>query len=70
MKNLFLLVSFAALVALVLSQFSFEIAISLLFAAGLGAICIHDYGRDKSGFADAAVRLAELRRCERLGLAA
>jgi len=70
MKNLFVLVSFAAFVVCVLSQFGFEIAISLLFAAGLGAISVHDYRREKSGFVDPAVRLAELRRCERLGLAA
>jgi hypothetical protein len=70
MKTFFLLASVAAFVALAFSQFSFELAISVPFAAGLGAIAVHDYRRAKSSFADASVHLAELRRCERLGLAA
>ncbi|MEO5958464.1 MAG: hypothetical protein ABIZ49_00225, partial [Opitutaceae bacterium] len=71
MKTLLALASIAASVAFVLFQFSFEISVSLLFAAGFAAIVISDYTRPvRSLVAAPAAEAVALRRKERFGLAA
>ena len=69
MKTLPILALLAAFVAFVLISFSFEIALSVVFATGLAAIVIGDYSRAIRASALRPVRVVA-QRTERFGLAA
>jgi len=67
MKTLPVIVLIAAAVAFVVTAFSFQVSVSLLFAAGFAKIVIADYHRATRPLSLTALALA---RTERLGLAA
>ena len=70
MKTLLASVLIAALGAFALSVLSFEVAVSLAFAAGFAAIVACDYGRASRSLAIAVPAAVVAARTERLGLAA
>lgn len=69
MKTLPTLLFVAALSALVLVPVSFEIAVSLFFAAGLAGIVASDYGYERHAAQRVGARARIAPGRERLGLA-
>jgi hypothetical protein len=67
MKTIALFASIAALVAFVVYQFSFQVSVSLLFAAGLVTIVTADYRRATGSMSSSRKLVAS--RAERLPLA-